>query len=178
MRGAYHSALADCLYLVSILKAIFEFLNDCPFDCTNASGNGTVGPLNIKLNTTVGTLLSRYVTVRSRCVIVVCSNVFLVCMFNFDLYCLSFSGVCETTASDIFPLITNNIDISWKKSMFLEDSPRKSPWSVVSCFTRRHNAPSNDVTGKEAQNWCKKCYVTCVLLQNLLNGFVKGRVMW
>ena len=24
---------------------------------------------------------------------------------------------------------------------------------------------SYDVTGKEAPNWCKKCYVTCVLLE-------------
>ena len=34
----------------------------------------------------------------------------------------------------------------------------------ASCFTRRHNALSYDVTGKEAPNWCKKCYVTRVLL--------------
>ena len=37
----------------------------------------------------------------------------------------------------------------------------------ASCFTLRDNAPSYDVTGKEARNWCKKCYVTCVLLENL-----------
>ena len=45
------------------------------------------------------------------------------------------------------------------------------------CFTRRHNAPSCDVTGKEARNCCKKCYVTCVLLKKLCNGFMKGQIM-
>ena len=48
----------------------------------------------------------------------------------------------------------------------------------ASCFTRRHNVPSYDDTGKEAQNWCKKCYVTCVLLENLWNGFMLGEIMW
>ena len=47
----------------------------------------------------------------------------------------------------------------------------------ASCFTRRHNASSYDVTGKEAPNWCKKCYVTCVLLGNLCNDFMKGQIM-
>ena len=37
----------------------------------------------------------------------------------------------------------------------------------ASCFTRRHNAPSYDVTGKGARNCSKKCYVTCVILENL-----------
>ena len=27
--------------------------------------------------------------------------------------------------------------------------------SEASCFLRRHNTPSCDVTGKEARNWCK-----------------------
>ena len=35
------------------------------------------------------------------------------------------------------------------------------------CFTRRHNAPLYDVTGKGARNCSKKCYVTCVILENL-----------
>ena len=36
-----------------------------------------------------------------------------------------------------------------------------------------------DVPGKEARNWCKKCYVTCVSFENLWNhGFMKGRIMW
>ena len=48
----------------------------------------------------------------------------------------------------------------------------------ASCFTRRHNDPSYDVTGKEVRNWCKKCYVMCVLLENLWNGFMKGWIMW
>ena len=34
-------------------------------------------------------------------------------------------------------------------------------------FMRRHNAPSYDVTGKGARNCSKKCYVTCVILENL-----------
>ena len=33
----------------------------------------------------------------------------------------------------------------------------------ASCFTRRHNAPSYDVTGKGARNCNKKFYVTCVI---------------
>ena len=32
---------------------------------------------------------------------------------------------------------------------------------------RAHNAPSYDVTGKGARNFSKKCYVTCVILENL-----------
>ena len=50
--------------------------------------------------------------------------------------------------------------------MYFEKLPRENR-PEASCFTRRHNAPSYDVTGKEAPNWCKKCYVTCVLLENL-----------
>ena len=46
------------------------------------------------------------------------------------------------------------------------------------CFMRRHNADSYDITGKEARNWYKKCYVMCVLLENLWNGFMTGRIMW
>ena len=44
----------------------------------------------------------------------------------------------------------------------------------ASRFTWRHNAPSCDVIGKDARNWCFQCYVTC----NLWNGFMKGQIMW
>ena len=40
---------------------------------------------------------------------------------------------------------------------------------------RSHNVPSYDVTGKGARNCSKKCYVTCVILENLWNGFMKGK---
>ena len=30
-------------------------------------------------------------------------------------------------------------------------------------LTQCHNATVHDVTEKEDWNWCKKCYVTCVL---------------
>ena len=48
----------------------------------------------------------------------------------------------------------------------------------ASCSTRRHNAPSYDVTSKGARNCSKKCYVTCVILENLWNFFMKGKIMW
>ena len=35
--------------------------------------------------------------------------------------------------------------------------------SETSWITRRHSAPVNDVTGKEARNLCKMCNATCVL---------------
>ena len=73
----------------------------------------------------------------------------------------------------IFP---KNINISLK-SMYFEKIPRENRLNA-SCFTRRHNAPPSDVTGKEARTWCKKCYVTCVLLKNLWNGFMKRLIMW
>ena len=50
--------------------------------------------------------------------------------------------------------------------MYFEKIPRENR-PEASCFTRRHNAPSYDVTGKGAQNCSKKCYVTCVILENL-----------
>ena len=53
-----------------------------------------------------------------------------------------------------------------KKSMYFEKIPRENR-PEASCFTRRHNAPSYDVTGKGARNCSKKCYVTCVILENL-----------
>ena len=64
-----------------------------------------------------------------------------------------------------------------KKSMCFEKIARENR-PEASCFTRRQNAPSYDITDKEARNWCKNCYVTCVLLDNLWNGFMKGKVMW
>ena len=68
-------------------------------------------------------------------------------------------------------IIPKNINISWKKYAFWENSARKSPWSVG--FTRRHNVPSDDVTGKGAWSCRKRCYVTCVILENLWNDFIK-----
>ena len=56
-------------------------------------------------------------------------------------------------------IIPKNINISWK-SMYFEKIPRENR-PEASCFTRRHNAPSYDVTGKGARNCSKKCYVTC-----------------
>ena len=54
-----------------------------------------------------------------------------------------------------------------KKSMYFEKIPQEN-CTEVSCFARRHNAPSYEVTTtKEVQNWYKKCYVMCVLLDNL-----------
>ena len=50
--------------------------------------------------------------------------------------------------------------------MYFEKIPRENR-PEASCFTRRHNAPSYDVTGKGARNRSKKCYVTCVILENL-----------
>ena len=50
--------------------------------------------------------------------------------------------------------------------MYFKKIPRKNG-PEEPCFTRCHNVPSYDVPGKEARNWCKKYYVTCVLLENL-----------
>ena len=50
-----------------------------------------------------------------------------------------------------------------KKDIFWENSAQNRPGAL--CFTRRHNAASYDVTGKEARNWRKKCYVTCGILK-------------
>ena len=44
--------------------------------------------------------------------------------------------------------------------MYFEKIPRENH-PEASCFTRRHNVPSYDVTGKGAQNYSKKCYVMC-----------------
>ena len=65
--------------------------------------------------------------------------------------------------------------ILWKISIFHEKVCilRKFHAKItLKClyFTQLHNAPSYDVTGKETQNWCKKCYVACVLLENLWKG--------
>ena len=64
-----------------------------------------------------------------------------------------------------------------KKSVYFEKITRENR-PEASCLTRRHNAPSYDVTGKGARNCSKKCYVTCVMLENLWNGFMKGKLMW
>ena len=62
-------------------------------------------------------------------------------------------------------IIPNNINIPLK-SMYFEKIPRENR-PEASCFTRRHNTPSYDVTGKGARNCSKKCYVTRVILENL-----------
>ena len=69
------------------------------------------------------------------------------------------------------------ISIFREKSMHFEIIPRENR-PETTCFTRRHNAPSYDVTGKGVRNSSKKCYVTCVILENLWNGFMKGKIMW
>ena len=51
--------------------------------------------------------------------------------------------------------------------MYFEKIPRENR-PEASCFTRRHNAPSYDVTGKGARNCSKKCNVTCVILEKFL----------
>ena len=74
-------------------------------------------------------------------------------------------------------IIPKNINIFHEKSIYFEKITRENR-PEASCFTRRRNAPSYDVTGKGAQNCSKKCYVTCVILENLWNGFMKGEIMW
>ena len=49
--------------------------------------------------------------------------------------------------------------------MYFEKIPRENRLEA-SCFLRRHNAPSYDFTGKGVRNCSKKCYVTCVILDN------------
>ena len=49
--------------------------------------------------------------------------------------------------------------------MYFEEILQENRPEVV-CFMQHLNASFYDVTGKEARNWCKKCYVTCVLLEN------------
>ena len=61
--------------------------------------------------------------------------------------------------------------------MYFEKIPRENR-PEASCFMRRHNSPFYDVTGKGARNCSKKCYVTCVILENYWNGFMKGTIMW
>ena len=71
----------------------------------------------------------------------------------------------------------SEISIFHEKSIYFANSQReKRPEAPF--FTRRDNAPFCDITGKEAQNWCEKCYLTCVLLVKLWNGFMKGRITW
>ena len=50
--------------------------------------------------------------------------------------------------------------------MYFEKIPRENR-PAASGFTRRDKAPSYDVTGKGARNCSKKCYATCVILENL-----------
>ena len=60
---------------------------------------------------------------------------------------------------------SKKISIFHEKKYVFEKIPREYR-PEASCFTRRHNAPSYDVTGKGARNCSKKCYVT-VILENL-----------
>ena len=62
-------------------------------------------------------------------------------------------------------MIPKNINIS-QKTVYFEKIPCENH-PETSCFTRRYNDPTYNVTGKEARNWCKKCYVKCVLLEDL-----------
>ena len=81
-------------------------------------------------------------------------------------------------SDSFYHIITlKKINISWKKNVFRAKIPRKNR-PETSCFTRRHNAPPYDVTGKGARNCSKKSYVTCVMLENLWNGFMKWEIMW
>ena len=56
-----------------------------------------------------------------------------------------------------------------KKYQYCMKSLRKFSAKIAQSnviFTQYHNAPPCNFTGKEALNWCKKFYVTCVLLEN------------
>ena len=61
---------------------------------------------------------------------------------------------------------SEKISIFHEKRMYFEKIPRENR-PEASCFMRRHNAPSYDVTDKGARNCSKNCYVTCVILENL-----------
>ena len=63
------------------------------------------------------------------------------------------------------------------KSLYFEKIPQEN-LSEKPCFTQRHNAPPYDVTGKGARNCSKKCYVTCVILENLWNGLKQDATGW
>ena len=72
----------------------------------------------------------------------------------------------EKFTSDSFYHMINMkyINIS-RKSMCFEKIPHEN-CPEVSCFRRCHNTSSYDVICIKARNWCKKYYVTCVLLEN------------
>ena len=54
----------DCLYK----EVYFRNFEYCPFNCTVVAERGKVGPLNIRLPTPVGLMLSLQLTVLSRSV--------------------------------------------------------------------------------------------------------------
>ena len=43
----------------------------------------------------------------------------------------------------------------------------------ASCFMRRHNATSYDITGKEARNWCKKFLCKMCYIGKIMKWFYK-----
>ena len=69
-------------------------------------------------------------------------------------------------SDSFYHMIIRKISMFHEKSMYFEKIPRENR-PEASCCTRRHNAPSYDVTGKGARNCSKKCYVTCVILEIL-----------
>ena len=73
----YLSAWDCCWSLVSIWRFVCIFLNVCPFDCTAITGSAKVGPLNIRLTTPVGWLMSLQLIVLSRPVIERIRSVFV-----------------------------------------------------------------------------------------------------
>ena len=76
-----------------------------PLDCTAVAGSGKVGPSNLRLTSLVELLLALQLTVLSRCVIVLLSNVlYRLCVFS-RMHYLSFRGDCHTTESDLFPFL-------------------------------------------------------------------------
>ena len=97
------SAWDGCWSLVSLWRFIYKLLSHVsPFDCTTVAGSGKAVPLDLKLTTPVCWLLSLQLTVVSQSVIVVKSNVLCRLCVSLPLQCLSFRGVCHTTASDPF----------------------------------------------------------------------------
>ena len=82
------SAWDGCWSFVFIWRFIYKYLNACPFDCIVIVGSEKVWTLNLVLTTPVGCLLSLQLTVLSRSVIVVLSNVLVASLCNFA-YALS-----------------------------------------------------------------------------------------
>ena len=56
---------------------------------------------------------------------------------------------------------SEKISIFLEKSVYFEKIQRENRHET-SCFARRHNAYTCDVTVKDARNWCKKYYVTYI----------------